>query len=306
MLTLASFPIFMKQFLFGILFFSAAITFTQTDEREIIKETKIISSVSTLYSYTVEGDRHEGGAKLDYKKYDSEGNVIHLIKYNVGKQGINYQWFYKYDKNHNIIEGTKKDANDVIIEKYNAKYNNENKKTEQIGVVNSNPYSLTFTYQNGLLTSKYRIVNSDTVFHYKYHYNEQNLLMTEDYTTSDLAIKTVYSYNEKQLCSKQQTFLDDEIKKVIEFKYDDKNRKTEERTYNQEEKLVSTYTYQYNTSGYISSLVNYDHQLGYEKNKWKYEYDGNGLNTKIYTYDSGDKYPVYVKEFLFKFPKKKN
>ena len=95
------------------------------------------------------------------------------------------------------------------------------------------------------------------------------------------------------------------LKQYTEISYNDASIKKEEKIFDSNNNLVTTYSYEYDDQGRVFVVTFFDHILKYEKNRWKYLYDGNGLLNKLYTYDSGDSTPVFVKEYYYKFPKKK-
>lgn len=272
-------------------------------ERLLLKKSHALSEVVTMYSYTIEGERHVGGAKKSYRKFDKKGNTTHLIEYNIEKQGIKHQWFYTYNKTNQVIRAVKKSASDEILEEYKISYNSDGNPIYRIGKGKSD-YKITYTYNGRNLVSKKRIENGLEKFNYSYTYNTDGNKIKEEYTDGEKTISKEFVYDIDKNLITELLYKNGELREKSIFEYNERKQKVIEKKLSPHGKLLSTYNYSYNDNGEISTLAHFDHELKYEKNKWVYKYDGNGLLQEIITYDSGDKTPIFAKVYFYKFPKK--
>lgn len=162
--------------------------------------------------------------RLEISKYDSEENPLEMVVYNYGK--IEHRRVFTTDKNGNITEMLRFDANDSLVLKSLHQFDKNNYE------IQSYRYNATDS-----LTSK-------TVS----NYNESgNLIERFNYGADEsLTTKTLYKYDNLGNITERTIFGSDEnlIEKTI-YQYNEKSLETEKNTFNPKNNSNTKTTYKY-------------------------------------------------------------
>ena len=279
-----------------------ALCFSQSDDKDRIK--RIGYKEMRAYSYKCSLDGiDESTRKLFYSEtFDEQGNIITRIV-PVGR--TKYMYFFKYDRNNNLINKQFMDEYDGLSITY--KYNSENKLIELVehnpnGISINREESIKYNKKGIMIEKTVRTPQKDNIYktNYKYDENENEISSTEHNRNSILIGKsnTTNEYNDKnQLINKTRLY----------------HRVTSSGTNYDSTITVSTYTYDDvgNMITYYTTITapsgsfydNYDYEYktflltkakctttlpnntGYIK-RWKY--DDTGLSIEFTDYDDFD------------------
>ncbi len=290
------------------LLFSTSLFAQEVDpkkEAENIKKAKIKSQVGMFYGYDRDGFRKDVGYKDSYKRFNTNGQTVAYATYgdNTTLKGL---WKFAYDANGNITKAKMTDVNDQVMEEYTRSYNSNGDITKQEGTKEGASYTVTYTYNKaGKLTKQERADDQGfPEYTYTHTYDSLGNRVETNYKGKK-TVKAEMRYNEKnQLIQKKETVNGKPLHTLV-YEYNDKGQKIKEQRFLPNGDFEHHYKYTYDEVGNIKTVSLYEAELGYESNKWLYAYDSFGNITKIITYQSGDKKPSYVLEYIYEYYKKK-
>ena len=269
-----------------------------------------------------------------YKVFDVETkkNVVTFFK----KEQTIAHTMYQYDKKGNeILQSYYHPATGKVKESFVYEYDSNNRKTQEIYVLDGRTLGGKTIYSYDKQGRKERTVvynekeeaKDRKIFEYdsignliaeknqnfsgvvfkeiRYKYDERNNLIEKRniktfWKKDNDPYFEIYSYNESNLLISKAHYNDkDSLTWKYTAKYDAKKRLIEEETKDGKWKVTSYATYTYNKKGQLSSSYNFDIPKKVPPMRIVYKYDKNGLNILRDIYVQDAKTPTITKRYYY-------
>lgn len=271
-----------------------------------IKGNLLKTRVYNANGYKVE-EYYNSNGRSEYK-YDDKGNLLENCDFD-STGTLTYKETHKFDNKGNIMEdcvyGLKicGDIWDVIYDcfsKTTYKYREDGKLIEELFYHDSRTDSVTLLELYGVVAEPLDYIYHENDKNYQeskeiltgstiYKYDENGNLIEHSTFDKDslLRHKDVYKYDWNGNMTEHFRLEDDTLRLVMDAKYDDKNRKIEERDYahyslSDGSKLIKVYKFDENGNRIEGSSYHTDGVL-HSKIIFKYDKNGKKIEESIYS-----------------------
>jgi len=271
-------------------------------EKALFKKCKVTTETVMGYETDEYGKATLKGIKKSMRTFDKKGNTATIVEYNIKSAPIK-RTVLKYNSDEVVIGAlVYKGYDDELIDKYKITYDANGNKTSRKGMLASNEYEITYTYNSAnQLTKKEKKKAGVQVYVYNYSYNNK-LLIKEEYSSTDFELTKSFEYNDQNQLVKESYRTYDLPGSSFVYSYDSAGNKVTETEYNVHGELYESYSYVYGDKGEIKKISKYNMD-SVEIMRWKYSYDYKGILDQIKIYDGDMESAYYITKYIYKFRK---